>query len=212
MEDLEPAVATGFAAAVARIEAAGHKVSRASLASLEAMKSLAVWQFSAVECRGEYEDAYQSQRDLFDPRVASRMARAEETSAVGYRQTLNQRAALIEALLTDRAEARKAKDPAILATHTGVVSFGKEIKTKIRLVITDEEGTEHEMLIPKISRINVFDGEHLEKGDEVVDGQPIASDILDLLGVEPLANFIVNAFPIPLLAPVIHTFFDMILI
>ena len=89
-------------------------------------------------------------------------------------------------------EARKAKDPAILATHTGVVSFGKEIKTKIRLLITDEEGTEHEMLIPKISRINVFDGEHVERGDEVVDGQPIASDILDLLGVEPLANFIVN--------------------
>jgi DNA-directed RNA polymerase subunit beta' len=89
-------------------------------------------------------------------------------------------------------EARKAKDPAILATHTGVVSFGKEIKTKIRLLITDEEGTDHEMLIPKISRINVFDGEHVEKGDEVVDGQPIASDILDLLGVEALANFIVN--------------------
>lgn len=103
MEDLEPAVATGFAAAVARIEAAGHKVSRASLASLEAMKSLAVWQFSAVECRGEYDDAYQSQRDLFDPRVASRMARAEETSAVGYRQTLNQRAALIEAFEAELA-------------------------------------------------------------------------------------------------------------
>ncbi|MBL10409.1 MAG: DNA-directed RNA polymerase subunit beta' [Acidiferrobacteraceae bacterium] len=89
-------------------------------------------------------------------------------------------------------EARKAKDPAILASHTGVVSFGKEIKTKIRLLITDEAGVEHEMLIPKLSQINVFDGEHVEKGDEIVDGQPIASDILDLLGVESLANFIVN--------------------
>jgi DNA-directed RNA polymerase subunit beta' len=89
-------------------------------------------------------------------------------------------------------EARKAKDPAVLATHTGVVSFGKEIKTKNRLVITDEAGTEHEMLIPKISRINVFDGEHVERGEEIVDGQPIASDILDLLGVEALANFMVN--------------------
>ena len=42
-------------------------------------------------------------------------------------------------------EARTAKDRAILATHTGVISFGKEIKTKIRLLITDEEGVEHEM-------------------------------------------------------------------
>ena len=89
-------------------------------------------------------------------------------------------------------EARKAKDPAILATHTGVISFGKEIKTKIRLLITDEEGVEHEMLIPKASRINVFDGEHIERGDEIVDGQPVAADILELLGVEALANFIVN--------------------
>jgi DNA-directed RNA polymerase subunit beta' len=89
-------------------------------------------------------------------------------------------------------EARKAKEPAILATHTGVISFGKEIKTKIRLLITDEEGGEHEMLIPKASRINVFDGEHIERGDEIVDGQPVAADILELLGVEALANFIVN--------------------
>ena len=89
-------------------------------------------------------------------------------------------------------EARKAKEPAILATHTGVISFGKEIKTKIRLLITDEEGVEHEMLIPKASRINVFDGEHIERGDEIVDGQPVAADILELLGVEALANFIVN--------------------
>jgi DNA-directed RNA polymerase subunit beta' len=89
-------------------------------------------------------------------------------------------------------EARKAKDPAILATHTGVISFGKEIKTKIRLLITDEGGVEHEMLIPKASRINVFDGEHIERGDEIVDGQPVAADILELLGVEALANYIVN--------------------
>jgi DNA-directed RNA polymerase subunit beta' len=89
-------------------------------------------------------------------------------------------------------EARKAKDPAILATHTGVISFGKEIKTKIRLLITDEAGVEHEMLIPKASRINVFDGEHIERGDEIVDGQPVAADILELLGVEALANYIVN--------------------
>ncbi|MBO67601.1 MAG: DNA-directed RNA polymerase subunit beta' [Acidiferrobacteraceae bacterium] len=89
-------------------------------------------------------------------------------------------------------EARKAKEPAILATHSGVVSFGKEIKTKVRLLITDEQGEDHEMLIPKTSQINVFNGEHVEKGDEIVHGQHIASDILELKGIEELANFIVT--------------------
>ncbi|MFU1476301.1 amidase family protein [Roseovarius sp. C7] len=103
MDDLEPAVAAGFEAAVARIEAAGHKVSRARIEALEAMKSLAVWQFSAVESRGEYDAAYQTQRAAFDPRVSSRMARADEADAVAYRQTLNQRAALIEAFEAEMA-------------------------------------------------------------------------------------------------------------
>ena len=48
------------------------------------------------------------------------------------------------------------------------------------------------MFIPTASRINVFGGEHIECGDEIVDGQPVADDILELLGVEALANFIVN--------------------
>jgi len=89
-------------------------------------------------------------------------------------------------------EARKPKDPAILATHSGVVSFGKEVKTKIRLVITTEDNEEHEMQIPKGRPITVFDGEYIEKGDEVVEGPPIASDILTLLGVEEVTAYIVN--------------------
>ncbi len=89
-------------------------------------------------------------------------------------------------------EARKPKDPAILATHSGVVSFGKEVKTKIRLVITTEDNEEHEMQIPKGRPVTVFDGEYIEKGDEVVEGPPIASDILTLLGVEEVTAYIVN--------------------
>jgi DNA-directed RNA polymerase subunit beta' len=89
-------------------------------------------------------------------------------------------------------EARKPKDAAILAGHSGVVSFGKETKGKQRLVISDKDGEDHEYLIPKGRNITVFEGETVEKGEMVVDGPPIASDILDMLGVETLSDYIVD--------------------
>ena len=89
-------------------------------------------------------------------------------------------------------EARKPKDCAILAETSGVVSFGKDTKGKQRLVITGKDGTEHEYLIPKGRHITVFEGETVEQGDTVVDGAPVAADILRLLGVEALTNYIVD--------------------
>jgi len=89
-------------------------------------------------------------------------------------------------------EARKAKDHAILAETSGIVSFGKETKGKLRLVITDKSGTEHEYLIPKGRHITVFEGETVEQGETIVDGAPVSADILRLLGVEALANYIVD--------------------
>ncbi len=89
-------------------------------------------------------------------------------------------------------EARKPKDFAILAETSGVISFGKDTKGKQRLIINDKEGVEHEYLIPKGRHITVFEGETVEQGDTIVEGAPVASDILRLLGVEPLTNYIVN--------------------
>ena len=89
-------------------------------------------------------------------------------------------------------EARKPKDFAVLAETSGVVSFGKDTKGKQRLIITDKEGEEHEYLIPKGRHITVFEGETVEQGDVIVEGAPVASDILRLLGVEPLTNYIVD--------------------
>ena len=89
-------------------------------------------------------------------------------------------------------EARKPKDAAILAEVSGVVSFGKDTKGKQRLVITDKAGTDHEYLIPKGRHITVFEGESVEQGDVVVEGAPVASDILRLLGAEALTNYIVD--------------------
>ncbi len=89
-------------------------------------------------------------------------------------------------------EARKPKDAAVLAGNTGVVSFGKETKGKQRLIITDKDGEPHEYLIPKGRSITVFEGESVQRGEMIVDGPPIASDILEMLGVEALTNYIVD--------------------
>ena len=94
--------------------------------------------------------------------------------------------------VADLFEARKPKEPGILAEASGTVSFGKDTKGKQRLVITDRDGETHELLIPKWRHINVFEGEHVEKGESVVDGPPTPHDILRLKGVHALASYIVN--------------------
>ena len=94
--------------------------------------------------------------------------------------------------VADLFEARKPKEAAVLAEVSGTVSFGKDTKGKQRLVITDEKGVPHEILVPKWRHILVFEGEHVEQGEAVVDGMPSPHDILRLLGVSALANYIVN--------------------
>jgi DNA-directed RNA polymerase subunit beta' len=94
--------------------------------------------------------------------------------------------------VADLFEARKPKDPAIMAEYTGTVSFGKETKGKRRLVITDEAGESHEELIPKWRHLNVFEGEQVVKGEVIADGEPNPHDILRLQGVEELADYLVR--------------------
>ncbi|MFT5426940.1 MAG: DNA-directed RNA polymerase subunit beta' [Gammaproteobacteria bacterium] len=94
--------------------------------------------------------------------------------------------------VADLFEARKPKEPAILAEITGTISFGKDTKGKQRLVITDPNGEQYEELIPKWRHINVFEGEHVVKGEAVVDGPPMPHDILRLKGVHALAEYISN--------------------
>jgi DNA-directed RNA polymerase subunit beta' len=94
--------------------------------------------------------------------------------------------------VADLFEARKPKDQAILAEKTGTVSFGKETKGKRRLVITDETTEKYEELIPKWRQLNVFEGEQVERGEVIADGEPNPHDILRLQGVESLANYLVR--------------------
>ncbi|MAV61347.1 MAG: DNA-directed RNA polymerase subunit beta' [Gammaproteobacteria bacterium] len=98
--------------------------------------------------------------------------------------------------VADLFEARKPKDAAVLAEETGVISFGKETKGKVRLVITPEGATKKsdntEMLIPKHRTLNVFEGERVNRGDIISEGPLSPHDILRLKGIPELTNFIVN--------------------
>jgi DNA-directed RNA polymerase subunit beta' len=94
--------------------------------------------------------------------------------------------------VADLFEARKPKDQAILAEKSGTVSFGKETKGKKRLVITGDDGEKYEELIPKWRQLNVFEGETVERGEVIADGEPNPHDILRLQGVESLANYLVR--------------------
>ena len=89
-------------------------------------------------------------------------------------------------------EARTPKDKGMLAEMTGTVSFGKETKGKVRLQITDPEGTVWDELISKEKSILVHEGQVVNKGENIVDGPADPQDILRLLGMEELARYIVD--------------------
>ncbi|MDU0353867.1 DNA-directed RNA polymerase subunit beta' [Paraglaciecola aquimarina] len=94
--------------------------------------------------------------------------------------------------VADLFEARKPKEPAILAEVSGMIGFGKETKGKKRLMITPKEGDHYEEMIPKWRQLNVFEGENVEKGEVIADGPESPHDILRLRGISAVSNYIVN--------------------
>ena len=91
-------------------------------------------------------------------------------------------------------EARRPKDHAIIAEHDGYVRFGKDYKNKRRIIIepTDDTLQAVEYMIPKGKHIPVQDGDFVQKGDYVMDGNPAPHDILRIMGVEALANYMID--------------------
>ena len=91
-------------------------------------------------------------------------------------------------------EARRPKDAAIIAEADGTVQFGKDYKNKRRLAIMPDNDSDDpvEYLIPKGKHIHLQDGDRVEKGDFIVDGNPAPHDILAIKGVEALAAYLVN--------------------
>ena len=89
-------------------------------------------------------------------------------------------------------EARRPKDCAVIAEMDGRVEFGRDYKNKRRIKIIPEDGEAVEFLIPKAKHIAVHDGDTIRKGEYIIDGNPDPHDILRILGIEELANFLVN--------------------
>ncbi len=89
-------------------------------------------------------------------------------------------------------EARRPKDHAIITDIDGRVEFGKDYKSKRRVVVVPEEGDSIEYLIPKGKHISVQEGDYVRRGDPLMDGNPVPHDILKVLGVEALANYLIN--------------------
>ncbi|HEV2518849.1 MAG TPA: DNA-directed RNA polymerase subunit beta' [Devosia sp.] len=91
-------------------------------------------------------------------------------------------------------EARRPKDHAIIAEITGTIKFGRDYKNKRRIIIeAAEEGAEAvEYLIPKGKPFHLQEGDTIEKGEYILDGNPAPHDILAIKGVEELARYLVN--------------------
>jgi len=91
-------------------------------------------------------------------------------------------------------EARKPKDHAIISETEGFVEFGKDYKNKRRVIVRskDEAVEPVEYMIPKGKHITVQEGDFVQKGDLLMDGNPVPHDILKVMGVEALARYMVN--------------------
>ncbi|NVJ70233.1 MAG: DNA-directed RNA polymerase subunit beta', partial [Alphaproteobacteria bacterium] len=91
-------------------------------------------------------------------------------------------------------EARRPKDHAVIAEIDGIVEFGRDYKNKRRISIRprDDEGEPVEYLVPKGKHIAVQEGDFIQKGEYLIDGNPAPHDILHVMGVEALANYLVK--------------------
>ena len=91
-------------------------------------------------------------------------------------------------------EARKPKDFAIISESDGVVEFGTDYKAKrrIRVVPQDSESEVVEYMVPKGKLLAVQEGDFIRKGDMIIDGSPVPHDILNILGIEALADYLVK--------------------
>jgi DNA-directed RNA polymerase beta' subunit len=91
-------------------------------------------------------------------------------------------------------EARKPKDHAIISEIDGTVEFGKDYKSKRRIIVVPEDENEEprEYLIPKGKHVSIQEGDFVRKGDPLMDGNPVPHDILRVLGVEALADYLTS--------------------
>lgn len=95
--------------------------------------------------------------------------------------------------VTELVEARRPKDHAVIAEVDGRVEFGKDYKSKRRIIVHPTDGSEPvEYVLPKGKHVVVNEGDFVKKGDMLIDGNPVLQDILKVMGVEALASYMVS--------------------
>ncbi|MBN8512357.1 MAG: DNA-directed RNA polymerase subunit beta' [Rickettsiales bacterium] len=94
--------------------------------------------------------------------------------------------------VAELVEARRPKDHAVIADVDGRIEFGKDYKSKRRVVLHPEDGSEPiEYMLPKGKHVVVNEGDFVKRGDMIIDGNPVLQDILKVMGVEALARYMV---------------------
>jgi DNA-directed RNA polymerase subunit beta' len=89
-------------------------------------------------------------------------------------------------------EARKPKDHAIISEGEGRVEFGKDYKSKRRIVVRPDNGEPVEYMVPKGKHLAVQEGDYVQQGDPLLDGNPVPHDILRVMGIEALADYLIK--------------------
>jgi len=100
-DEMDPVIAEGFEAILPALRDTGFEIVERDLGCIDLYGKFAPWQMTSVESRAHYEDLFQGRAEDFDPRVHSRMFRADELNAVGYRQAVNDRNAFAEAFASE---------------------------------------------------------------------------------------------------------------
>lgn len=95
--------------------------------------------------------------------------------------------------VAELVEARRPKDHAVIAEEDGRIEFGKDYKSKRRVILHPTDGSEPvEYMIPKGKHVVVNEGDFVKRGDMIIDGNPVLHDILKVMGVEALASYMVQ--------------------
>ncbi|MEO1711070.1 MAG: DNA-directed RNA polymerase subunit beta', partial [Pseudomonadota bacterium] len=151
-----------------------------------------------LQADGQSEDDADAQRYMLAPGTTLSVEDGQEVAAGDILARASREAAKTRDItgglprVAELFEARLPKDNAVIAKISGKIEFVREYKAKRKIAIVPEEGDAVEYLIPKTKVIDVQEGDFVKKGDTLISGSPNPHDILEVLGVEALAEYLVN--------------------
>ncbi|MCV0382890.1 MAG: DNA-directed RNA polymerase subunit beta' [Erythrobacter sp.] len=147
---------------------------------------------------GQTDEETEAQRYLLAPGTTLSVEDGQEVQAGDILARASREAAKTRDItgglprVAELFEARLPKDMSVIAKISGRIEFVREYKAKRKIAIVPEEGDPVEYLIPKTKVIDVQEGDHVKKGDTLISGAPNPHDILEVMGVEALAEYLVN--------------------